>query len=593
MKKAGTKPNASTYTIMLSGLANSTSPNAVNVASSIYRSLSDPKSGIKPSTIHHNALLEVCARHGTAESIWKVIEELPENGPGAPDARTYTIILNSIRANVDKQTEKMNQWSQMAGILIERKKALVEAKRVWAVVLNTWRKGRLYIDPQLVIAMAKLLQFTQDDANCWDVFRLYNQTMGIPLPDEKVNKALAAQSETLNHHLNSSRHDDSFAGLFDELDLEEIRKAAQETTGEKLKIRPPHPTNADLAMLLETCGTMTNTLGISIGRYYWDLLTDPKGDYKLTPDSISFHEYLRLLRVARNSREAYRAILAANERTPEILSHKTFIIAMSTCERDRKNPNVFMIASKILQIMHKTQSQPEPKVMMRYAELVELVTSDAQLKMRLEYEHKSKISEVEDTPDQAGNKLKDKNSTTPRKNGTTTTTVRPQTPQDLFKSTHIEALRLLNPHVQRIKHLLAYGKTHLPSISRRLSLTETEEETLDRQALRNIQQGKIPRGCRLDIDQALHSLVAVRRILISLLNPKSCTLTNREKLWYKEELDRLREFIEPRKPFGNQKKVLTVEEEKVRDDEEDRGGREITQRDRAAITRARGREMRF
>ncbi|KAI5300130.1 acetyl-CoA hydrolase, partial [Ascosphaera pollenicola] len=511
MKKAGTKPNPRTYTIMLSGLANSSSPKAVNLAYSIYRSLSDPRSGVPPSTIHHNALLEVCARHGNLESLWKVIEELPETGPGSPDARTYTIILNAIRANVDKETATMNRWSQMDGILLRRKRALAEAKRIWVVVLNTWRKGRLFIDPHLVISMAKILQFTEEDANCWDVFKLYNQTMGIPLPDQKVNKALEIDAGVVNEHLNSSREDDGFASLFNEVSLEEIRKNAEESIGEKIGLRQAKPTNADLTLLLQTSGTMTNTLGISIGRYYWDLLTDPKGDYKITPDTHAFHEYLRLLRVARNSRESYRAIVEAKEKTPEILCHKTFIIAMSTCERDRKNPNVFMIASKLLEIMEQTQRIPTPKVLMRYAELVELVTSEEQLQARLDFERNK-------GPDD-GEKVK-KN----KKNEKLITDEK-----SMFKFTHTEALRILRPHVTRIKQLLAYGKVYTGSIDKRMSLTQIEGEELDSNALNNLEKGQIPKNCKLDVDQAIHSLVAVRRLHITLLNPKWCSLTQDAK----------------------------------------------------------------
>ncbi|KAI5283095.1 hypothetical protein KEM54_002417 [Ascosphaera aggregata] len=552
---------------MFSGLANSSSPNAVKIAYSIYRSLSKSGSETKPLTIHHNALLEVCARHGNLEGLWRIIEELPESGPGSPDARTYTIILNAIRAGVDKETVKMNQWSQKDGILVKRRKAMNEAKGIWAIVLNQWRKGQLFIDSHLVVSMGKLLQFTENDGNCWDVFRLYNQTMGIPLPNSKVNKALL--SSALGRHSNPPKEDDNFEGIFDEVDLKEVTKSAEQVIGEKLGVSHSKPTNLDLSLLLQTCQTMTNALGISIGRYYWDLLTDSQGKYKVTPDSGSFHDYLRLLRVARNSREAYRAIVQAQERTPGILSHKTFIIAMSTCERDRNNPNVFMIASKLLELMEKTQRIPEPRVLMRYAELTEQVTTQEQLKSRLAFE-RSKRPEDKESGRFTTNEI------------------------TLFKFTHTEALRILRPHITRIKQLLAYGKVCAGTADQRISLEENEGEILDKQALRSLSSGEMPPGCKLDIDQAVHALISVRRLHITLLNPKLCNLTQDATDWYKQESERLRRFIEPRRLFQAPfKRTVSIEEEEQEQRSRENANDEVTPEDRATIARMRSRAAQF
>ncbi|KAI5293716.1 hypothetical protein KEM52_005281 [Ascosphaera acerosa] len=608
MKKAGTRPNSRTYTVMFSGLAGSRSPNAVKTAWSIYRSLRSEKSDIKPSTIHYNAFLEVCARHGDREDLWKIVEELPESGQGSPDARTYTIILNSLRSHAAKKTAAMNVWSQKDGILAVRAEALNDAKGIWAVVLAQWRKGQITMDSHLLSSMGKLLQQTEVDGNCWDVFQMYGQVMGLPLPDSSVNKSLASITDQFQGE-DRAREDDPFDGLFDG-DSEAPESARQRQRRPQRQLQRPLPSNKDLTLLLETSQTMSNSFRISIGRYYWDLLTNPKGAYKLSPDTHAFHEYLRLLRVARNSREAYRAVVEASARAPEVLSHKTFIIAMSTCERDRNNPNVFQIASKLVDLMAKHLRAPEPRVLLRYAELTEHVTTDAQLKSRLEFQHgKEAVGGVDGGGGGGGGVARQLTAGKGSAKDSSKKHCMDQQAQEnpaatLFGTTHLDALQRLQPHVARIQHLLACGKMLRKPITRELlALAEQEKDHHDRDpdAPQNAHRERLPRGPALDVDQAVQALVAIRRLHLTVLNPRLCELSRDEAKRHKREADQLRLLIEPRRLIrAATHRVVTVSEEEggagseqqqQQRDARDDAGHDVTAGDRAAVARARAAAM--
>ncbi|KAI5298768.1 hypothetical protein KEM55_002961, partial [Ascosphaera atra] len=500
-------------------------------------SLCKPTSEIEPSTIHHNALLEVCARHGNMEELWQAVDQLPESGPGAPDARTYTIILNAMRAGVDQETAKMNSWSQKEGITIKRKETLVEAKKVWSIVVAQLQKGKLALDSRLIAAMGKTL-LTGDEKDAWDVFRLLNQTTGLPLPSARVNKSLLHENANLQSAPEVSGSDDLFAPL----DQEKISKNVEVSVGEKVKSIHTNLGNPGLSLLMETCLELPPGLGISIGKFYWDILTNPKGAYKVVPDSAAFHDYLRLCRVGRSSRETYRAIVQAKEQAPEVLQLKTFIIAISTCERDKNNPNVFMIAGKLLDLMDQTQRVPEPKVLIRYVDLIEHLTTDERLRSRLEFERSK--------PEKTSFKFT-------------------RNEKILFKFTHTEAIRLLRPHTTRIKQMLAYGKVFNQRPASRLGLDDSLEEiegenddAVEERAIQNLESDKIPRGCKLDVDQALETLVRVRRLHLTVLNPQLVDLSKSATRWYKQESERLRRFAfarrSPQKPHA---KIASMEEE--------------------------------
>ena len=96
---------------------------------------------------------------------------------------------------------------------------------------------------------------------------------------------------------------------------------------------------------------------------YWDLLTKK---YGVRPDADNYHAYLRVLRVARASGDAVKIL---TEMPRSYIQHKTFRIAMSTCQRDKNNPNVFANSGKILDVMQDNLEVPDMVALHTYLDL--------------------------------------------------------------------------------------------------------------------------------------------------------------------------------------------------------------------------------
>src|SRR2546421_9637627 len=130
MKKRAQPPDAFTYTILLRGLATHVNyPQSLAKALSIYHSLFAPNSSVKPSIIHTNAVLKVCARAKDLDSMWGIAARLPTTGKNAPDSLTFTTILNALRQNASEQMgEQVNSEAQQRH---RKEKAIREGRRIW------------------------------------------------------------------------------------------------------------------------------------------------------------------------------------------------------------------------------------------------------------------------------------------------------------------------------------------------------------------------------------------------------------------------------------------------------------------------------
>ena len=389
MKKRGRKPNAQTFTLMLRGCAKSRSNKAVDIATTVYRSIFAHNSPIKPSTIHHNAMLEVCARHNDIDAFWNVVGQLPEEGYGAPDNITFTIILNAIRAAAQNDIKKLHGVEDAQVIRQKKIEAVKEGKRIWADVVQQWRLGLFMMDQRLTASMGRLLLFGGREQDLLDIFSLFLQTMAIPRCGPRQTQA---HSDALNRKKNNHApprkkdHDnpeneepekemseaEEFKDLFEPVKLAKIRENMESRTGGEIpKIQYPLPSNAELSLLMEACSLVKN--GYPIFRKYWAKLTDKDGDFVVKPDAESYHTYLRILRGTRASAESVRIV--CEEMAPQKMAErKTFIIAMSTCARDRLNPNILDIAGRLAKFMDKALRMPEPRVVMKYMKLVRKVT---------------------------------------------------------------------------------------------------------------------------------------------------------------------------------------------------------------------------
>ncbi|GIC85216.1 pentatricopeptide repeat-containing protein [Aspergillus udagawae] len=410
MKKRGRKPTSWTYTIMLYGLATVPSSvhlglNPVQTALSIYRSIYELNSAVKPSIIHSNAMLTVCVRHGHTDTLWEIASELPEDGPGSPDAVTYTLILRAIRDGVSTDVNKM---SEIERILERKAQGLKEGKRIWSDVVYRWSRGQLDLDIQLVRTMARLLLEGGSERDCYDVFALLNQTTGLPILAKKPSPEGQRESERVRRQKNRSAEnketedvpfvdegnrpyklaetemeepeekakqkeeedeDEEFENLFDPVvSTDSASKMKKGTIGPSYVV----PGDKELTILMEACFTMTQGLGA--GKAYWKHLTLGDHEYTIRPDLPSLHAYLRLLRLYRASRATVEVV--RDQVTEPVW--KTFHIAMSCCLRDRRNINVLKNANELLGLMDKSMVLPHPRALEKYLNLVQVLQDNPQ-----------------------------------------------------------------------------------------------------------------------------------------------------------------------------------------------------------------------
>ncbi|KAL4997001.1 hypothetical protein BDV10DRAFT_170874 [Aspergillus recurvatus] len=138
--------------------------------------------------------------------------------------------------------------------------------------------------------------------------------------------------------------------------------------------------NRELSIIMETCLQMTNA--VQAGKAYWNHLTKEDHGYRITPDRRSFVGYLRILRVARQSRLSLEVI--REQMIPQgIETGLPFHIAMSTCRRDRNNMNVFKHANDLLKLMDESLMIPDHRAISSYLDLLKVLEDNPQLLMGL------------------------------------------------------------------------------------------------------------------------------------------------------------------------------------------------------------------
>lgn len=393
MKKRGHIPDAHTYTIMLRGFAmNHKKPSAAEDAMKVYDSMWRPESKIKPNVIHSNAIINCLGRALNMDALWSVAGRLPDRGVGAPDKWTYTTILNTMQACAIRDARQLTETDgneEAAAKLIQ--KTIGEGRRLWEDIISRWKSGDVNIDQTLVCAMGRLLLLGQ--RRDWDdVFSLVEQTMRLPrvtLPlvhhrgredGEGVAKSLA---------LGQSKEEEASSD-FEQLEVAVADEATSQVKNEfaavDLEDRPvrgkigtdvPSP-YADigsnvLSLLLEAAIKLK---AMSTGKVYWDKLTNVNNQPFVAPDDDNLHSYLRLLRISRSSKTVVDLLRQPINSALKGISYRraTFVIAMSTCARDFKNPNVFTHASTVLDLMQTNLKEPDLKVMTMYLSLAMVTT---------------------------------------------------------------------------------------------------------------------------------------------------------------------------------------------------------------------------
>lgn len=387
---------------MIKGFAHETKQRwvkPVEKAYSIWKSISAPNSVVTPNIIHHNAMLEVCGRHHDLDTLWKVISELPESGPDAPDTRSYTLILMAIHRAMTRQLQFIpeNQARKRQEV---RENHLRDAKRIWADVVRQWKVGSFQPDNHLVGTMAEILIDPLDEYSCHEALALFKQTMGIPIllkepPRRSLQDSASEQGrwEAQHWQRSSNREPRRIAKEHveedavkpeeeldpeDEEELEDLEHVFDPVTSNRDDTKSPYllkPGNAELNFILAICRLVTQ--GMGAGQSYWGLLTLKDSEFQIEPDSGNFHEYLRLLRVSRSSRLAATTI--REQMVPAGAAEgKTFHIAMSCCLRDRINPNVFLNAQLLLDTMRECLPLPDPRPLNGFLELADVLARNPQ-----------------------------------------------------------------------------------------------------------------------------------------------------------------------------------------------------------------------
>lgn len=373
MKKRAQVPDAYTYTILFRGAADhKDSDHALAKVMNIYQGMLAENSPVKPNTIHMNCILKVCARAGNIDALFGIAAQFARHGITAPNNLSFTIMLNALRQKaVSSSRGSLTPMEKRA----QTQDCVARSRDVWADVIDRWRKGDIWIDEELVATMGRLLLHGQEDD--WDdIFSLVEQTMNIPrqipklgTPDRarvepaqqsrepeqvKAPKKLEADGETPERVLYSKTEDGT---AMSREAFEAIKAPVTKEDGIAMYAKPGQNS---LSLVLQAALQLNVKAPATA---YWNIFTKT---YLVQPDGDNFHAYLRVLRLFRASTETVEILSQMSSQNMEV---KTFRLAMAACARDKRNPNVFSNAGKVLDIMSKNLPRPDVQALLQYLEV--------------------------------------------------------------------------------------------------------------------------------------------------------------------------------------------------------------------------------
>ncbi|KAH0262569.1 IMP-specific 5'-nucleotidase-like protein 1, partial [Aureobasidium melanogenum] len=369
MKKRAQFPDSHTYVILLRGLSEPpVAADTLGKALAIYHSLGAENSRVKPTTIHTNAALRVCARANDMDSLWGIASKIPEKGPGAADTYTYTTILNAIREHALLEGGTRTDDSEIAAL---RATAVQQGRRIWGDIVGRWRSGDIAVNEEMVAAMGRLLLIGLQPKDWDDVLSLIEQTMGIPRLVPKLGSKMRMASLNLPIRMPAEVKKDRKDITEGEEPETEFDQALLLDSRGKPSVTLVKPGNNTFSLLLEAC-KLAHAFRTSYE--YWDLLTN-KSTYALKPDMDNIHTFMRILR---QTRASGRTLDIVKDTIPAYgwkPHRKTFRIAMSACSRDKNNPNVMKHANQLFELSEHYQVEPDPTTLTQYMELA-LSTQD-------------------------------------------------------------------------------------------------------------------------------------------------------------------------------------------------------------------------
>lgn len=339
-------PDSYTFTIMLNALAEyPTRPTAHERALQLYHSMSRPNSPVEPQIVHTNAVLKVCARCGDVDTMWDIVLKLPLSGLGAPNAITYTTLLNGIQGAHEVE----------------------EGRRVWAGILSRWNSGKLWVDEELACAMGQLLLLGTKPEHWEEVFKVVEQVFGIKDPtseEQEVSPGDQLYVEGTIKPINEIKEllqtpedgDPNARAPYVPLPLRGQTTRENPSSGSNSSTTRPMPGNAVLGLVIKACTQLSDK---ELARYYWKTLTAPP--YSVRPDIENFHDLLRLLRKSRSGPDALDVLHAMLSRRDTTPTAKSFFIAMSCCKREGRGPG-FPTAEEMLLLMGEHRVRVDVKI---------------------------------------------------------------------------------------------------------------------------------------------------------------------------------------------------------------------------------------
>ena len=397
MKKRRQQPDGYTYTIVLRGLAlHSRFSKSLERALTVYHSMFAPDSLVRPSIIHTNAAIKVCAQVGDLDAMFGIAARLPKSGPRAADRATFTTVFNALNRVVFDDNDPVRDESLLENI-DKRQNAVLKGRRMWADIIERWNEGDMMLDEALICAVGRLLLLADVPQDLDDVFSLLEQTMGIPRQtprrprdidgtqslSEKDVESPAQENKDLVQPIEPERKpfadvDDEFVPGSEFLPLPSVAPTAYAI-----------PSRSTLSLVVDAC---TRLKLFSAAQDYWTLLTGSR--YNIVPDTANYHMYLRLLRAQRASRQCVEIVedmrdglgtgsyvpssawKSENRSASSGVTVSTFRIALSACRRDIKNPNVMVHACKLVRIMYDCLPEADIGFLNTFIEITREATGD-------------------------------------------------------------------------------------------------------------------------------------------------------------------------------------------------------------------------
>jgi hypothetical protein len=370
MKKRAQYPDGHTYSIIFNGCSMHPSPDhALGKALPIYHSMSSEKSTIKPTVVHVNALLKLCARALNTEALLAIVAEMPSKGVGSPNNLTYTTVFNALRFFAtggmrDTLTPMLKRQNS--------EKAMLEARHIWVDITKRWAQGDIFLDEELVSAFGRLL-LLGGRRDIDDILSLIEQTMNIPRQVPRLGTEARqaadplASTPKLSPDTEGETTSDSPALEQPEGDTQPEIAAVDHFQPVEPPAKPGQrrgvfakPGQNSLSLVLEALLEMKLK---EVAQKYWQVFTT---QHNVQPDLENFHAYLRVLRVARASNEATKIL----QKMPmQDLKYSTFRIAMAACRRDKLNRSAFANGGRLLDLMQTALREPDIPFLEDYLEL--------------------------------------------------------------------------------------------------------------------------------------------------------------------------------------------------------------------------------